>query len=135
MLSRLAIPPVEGDPAAAVLDRLSQKTMPPGALGRLAALAPTLARAQRTEHPAARPAEALVFAADHGLHAEGTSPWPQAVTALMVETLCAGGAAAAVLAREAGARLTVGDVCVATAYRAAPPELVEARVRAGTRNA
>ncbi|MEL6766993.1 MAG: nicotinate-nucleotide--dimethylbenzimidazole phosphoribosyltransferase [Pseudomonadota bacterium] len=115
--------------------RLSRKTMPPGALGKLGALAIALGVAQRREVPAGGPAEALVFAADHGLVAAGISAWPQDVTALMVERLVLGDAAAPVLARASDARVTVVDVGVAGAYRVPLPDLVDARQRAGTRNA
>ena len=54
-----------------------------------------------------------MFAADHGVLAEGVSPWPQEVTAQMVANFCAGGAAINVLARQAGARVLVVDVGVA----------------------
>ncbi|MEO1533756.1 MAG: nicotinate-nucleotide--dimethylbenzimidazole phosphoribosyltransferase, partial [Pseudomonadota bacterium] len=121
--------------AEALAARLSQKTMPPGALGQLGALAIALGVAQRREAPAGGPAEALLFAADHGLVAAGVSAWPQEVTALMVERLVLGDAAAPVLARAAGAAVTVVDVGVAGAYRVPLPELVDARQRAGTRNA
>ncbi|MEO1469609.1 MAG: nicotinate-nucleotide--dimethylbenzimidazole phosphoribosyltransferase [Pseudomonadota bacterium] len=135
MLAEVALPDRDPAIAAAVEARLAEKTMPPGALGRLQRLATALAVAQDSAHPVPGPAEAVVFAGDHGLVAEGVSAWPQAVTALMVETLCAGGAAAAVLARAEGARLEIVDVGVATPYRAPPPGLVEARIRPGTRNA
>jgi nicotinate-nucleotide--dimethylbenzimidazole phosphoribosyltransferase len=55
-----------------------------------------------------------VFAGDHGVLAQGVSPWPQEVTAQMVANFCAGGAAINVLARQAGATVTVVDVGVAT---------------------
>ncbi|MEL6196480.1 MAG: nicotinate-nucleotide--dimethylbenzimidazole phosphoribosyltransferase [Pseudomonadota bacterium] len=113
----------------------AQKTMPPGALGSLLDLAVALGRAQHSTAPAARPAEAILFAADHGILAEGVSAWPAAVTALMVETIAGGGAAASVLARAADARLTVVDMGVATPYRAPPPGLVDRAIRPGTRNA
>ncbi|MEM7499204.1 MAG: nicotinate-nucleotide--dimethylbenzimidazole phosphoribosyltransferase [Pseudomonadota bacterium] len=131
---RIIAPPPEGLEAQLSV-RLGEKTMPPGALGRVGALAIALGCAQHRERPVAAPAEALLFAADHGLVEEGVSAWPQAVTALMVETLAAGHAAAPVLARAVGARLTVIDVGVASPYRSPPPGLVGARIRSGSRNA
>jgi nicotinate-nucleotide--dimethylbenzimidazole phosphoribosyltransferase len=73
----------------------------------------------------------VVFAADHGVHAQGVSPWPQEVTAQMVANFLAGGAAINVLARRAGAQVRVVDVGVAGEV---PPAtgLVAAKVRAGT---
>ena len=55
-----------------------------------------------------------VFAGDHGVVAEGVTPWPQEVTAQMVANFLAGGAAVNVLAREVGAAVVVCDVGVAT---------------------
>ncbi|MEM8597445.1 MAG: nicotinate-nucleotide--dimethylbenzimidazole phosphoribosyltransferase, partial [Pseudomonadota bacterium] len=135
MLSRIAIPPPDTVAAAAAEAELAEKTMPPGALGRVGRLAVTMAAAQGRAVPSADPAEALVFAADHGIVAEGVSAWPQAVTALMVEVLAGGAAAAPVLAQSAGVAITVIDAGVASPYRTPPPGLSGAPVRAGTRNA
>jgi nicotinate-nucleotide--dimethylbenzimidazole phosphoribosyltransferase len=60
------------------------------------------------------PAAVAVFAADHGVVAEGVTPWPQEVTAQMVANFVSGGAAINVLARAVGASVTVVDVGVAT---------------------
>ena len=51
-----------------------------------------------------------MFAGDHGVHAQGVSPWPQEVTTQMVANFLAGGAAINVLARQAGAEVVVVDV-------------------------
>lgn len=55
-----------------------------------------------------------VFAGDHGVLAEGVTPWPREVTAQMVANFLAGGAAINVIAREVGAEVVVIDVGVAT---------------------
>jgi nicotinate-nucleotide--dimethylbenzimidazole phosphoribosyltransferase len=73
-----------------------------------------------------------VFAADHGVVARGVTPWPREVTAQMVLNLAAGGAAINVLARQAGASVTVVDVGVATPLPAdLPPTVLRRPVRAG----
>ena len=54
----------------------------------------------------------VVAAADHGVVEEGVSPYPQEVTGQMLANFVGGGAAVAVLAREAGARLVVVDAGV-----------------------
>jgi nicotinate-nucleotide--dimethylbenzimidazole phosphoribosyltransferase len=61
------------------------------------------------------------------------TPWPQEVTAQMVAAFCAGGAAINVLARHAGAEVTVVDVGVAADLDPAPG-LVLRKVRPGTAN-
>lgn len=121
------------DPALAdrVQRRIDGLTKPLGALGRLEALALQIARWQGTEHPALHAPQLVVFAADHGLAAQGVSAYPQAVTAQMVANMQAGGAAVSVLARQMGLALTVVDCGVATPLPP-HPRLAVARVRAGT---
>jgi nicotinate-nucleotide--dimethylbenzimidazole phosphoribosyltransferase len=122
--------PVTGD-GAAVQGHLDRLTKPPGSLGRLEALALRLALAQDTHKPRATPRAVIVFAADHGVAAEGVSAYPREVTAQMVLNFLAGGAAVNVLARQAEARLTVVDVGVDHDF-AGVPGLVDAKVRRGT---
>jgi nicotinate-nucleotide--dimethylbenzimidazole phosphoribosyltransferase len=138
----LTPPAVTAAAAQAVLDA---KTKPLGALGRLERLAVRLAVAQRTLAPRAERARVVVFAADHGVAAEGVSAYPSAVTGEMVRNFAAGGAAVCVLARAAGCALEVVDVGVDAAPGAfAGPSaggtpgggspVVDARVRRGSRN-
>jgi nicotinate-nucleotide--dimethylbenzimidazole phosphoribosyltransferase len=112
--------------------RQSQLTKPPGALGELEAVAIRLAGLQGRERPAIDTVHISVFAADHGVAAEGVSAFPQAVTAQMVENFLAGGAAISVLAQEIGATLEVVDVGVKTPL--ANPKLISQRVGDGTAN-
>ena len=120
-----------GADALALHDRL---TKPRGALGGLEALGVRLAAvAGACPPPVPEPATVAVFAGDHGVLAEGVSPWPQEVTAQMVVNLCAGGAAVNVLARHAGAAVTVVDVGVATPVEPAPG-LLDRKIRPGTAN-
>lgn len=119
------------DAARAHHDRL---TKPPGSLGRLEDAGIRLsAIARRCPPPVPEPATVAVFAADHGVLAEGISPWPQEVTAQMVANFGAGGAAVNVLARHVGAQVVVVDVGVA-ADLPDIPGLRRAKVRAGTDN-
>ncbi|TMM11439.1 MAG: nicotinate-nucleotide--dimethylbenzimidazole phosphoribosyltransferase [Actinobacteria bacterium] len=116
---------------AAHLDRL---TKPRGSLGRLEAVAVQLAGiAGESPPPVPEPGVVAVFAGDHGVLAEGVSPWPAEVTAQMVANFCAGGAAINVLARHAGAGVVVVDVGVASELDAADG-LVRAKARPGTAN-
>jgi nicotinate-nucleotide--dimethylbenzimidazole phosphoribosyltransferase len=78
---------------AAVRARDAQLTKPPGALGRLEKIVEWLAAWQGVPQPAvARPLVA-VYAANHGVVAQGVSAFPASVTAQMVENFTTGGAA------------------------------------------
>src|SRR3954468_19027997 len=117
--------------AMAHSDRL---TKPRGALGRLETAGAQLAAIAGTAlPPVPEPAVVAVFAGDHGVLAEGVSPWPAEVTAQMVANFSAGGAAINVLARHAGAEVVVVDAGVATPLEPAPG-LIRANVRRGTGN-
>ena len=106
------IRPPDRDVALRTARLLDAKTKPPGSLGRLEELAGRLA-AIRGEVPAgALPAAIVVAAADHGVAFEDVSPYPQEVTGQMLTNFATGGAAVAVLAREAGARLVIVDAGV-----------------------
>lgn len=87
--------------------RQSQLTKPPGALGRLEAIAVQLAALQGTGQPCVDRVHITIFAGDHGVAAEGVSAFPQAVTAEMVKNFARGGAAICVAARNLGATLEV----------------------------
>ncbi|MBK0397831.1 nicotinate-nucleotide--dimethylbenzimidazole phosphoribosyltransferase [Limibaculum sp. M0105] len=134
MLEALTIPPVPEGLAARIAARIDAKTKPPGSLGRIEDLAIALGLAQRRDDPEADPAELMIFAADHGIVAEGVSAWPAEVTAQMVLNFLGGGAAANVFARAAGVGVQVIDAGVASDLPVAPG-LVRAGIRRGTRNA
>jgi nicotinate-nucleotide--dimethylbenzimidazole phosphoribosyltransferase len=117
-------------------DRL---TKPPGSLGQLEALGVQLAAiAGAHPPPRPRPAAVAVFAGDHGVVAEGVTPWPQQVTAQMVANFVSGGAAINVLAAQHGASVTVVDVGVAgdlaDVVDPTSPNLRSCNVRRGTGN-
>lgn len=80
--------------------RQSQLTKPPGSLGQLELLAIQLAGLQATETPQIEYSHIHIFAADHGICAEGVSAFPQVVTAEMIKNFASGGAAISVLAKE-----------------------------------
>jgi nicotinate-nucleotide--dimethylbenzimidazole phosphoribosyltransferase len=91
----------------AALERQGQLTKPPGSLGKLEDLAVKLAAMQGTINPRVERTQISIFAADHGVAAEGVSAFPQAVTAEMVKNFARGGAAISVLARQINAALEV----------------------------
>lgn len=112
--------------------RQSSLTKPVGALGVLEDVSVQLAELSgRCPPPIPEPAVVAVFAADHGVHAQGVTPWPQVVTAQMVANFLAGGAAVNVLAAQVGAQVVVVDVGVATDLAPAAG-LLARRVRPGT---
>ena len=127
-----AVRPVSTDARAAARDRLDRMTKPRGALGRVEDLAVALAGiAGSCPPPLPDPAAVAVFAGDHGVHAQGVTPWPQEVTAQMVANFLAGGAVVNAFARQVGASVTVVDVGVRTPLDA-HPDLRRRRVAAGT---
>ena len=101
-----------GDPAA-VLAHLDALTKPPGSLGRLEALALQVGVVLGDPPPPLDRATVFIFAADHGVTAQGVSAYPADVTAQMCANLAGGGAAINVLARACGADVRVVDVGVA----------------------
>ncbi|MEU8245830.1 nicotinate-nucleotide--dimethylbenzimidazole phosphoribosyltransferase [Nonomuraea sp. NPDC048916] len=110
-------------------DRL---TKPKGSLGALEDVAVRLAGAAgAVPPPMPVPAALAIFAADHGVHARGVTPWPQEVTVQMVANFLAGGAVANAFAAQAGASVTVVDVGVAADLPDAPG-LVKRKIAYGT---
>lgn len=126
------IEPLDPRAMSEAVQRQAQLTKPAGSLGVLETASVTLAGIQRLCPPAAlsRPVVA-VFAGDHGVHAQGVSPWPQEVTASMVANFRAGGAAVNVLARQAGADVYVVDMGVAADLDPGD-DLLDHKVRKGT---
>jgi nicotinate-nucleotide--dimethylbenzimidazole phosphoribosyltransferase len=104
---------------------------PPGSLGRLEDLGARLAgMAGESPPPVPENPAVVICAGDHGVLTQGVSPWPQEVTAAMVENFCAGGAAVNALAKTVGARVSVLDVGVASELEH-HPLLRGAKVRPG----
>jgi nicotinate-nucleotide--dimethylbenzimidazole phosphoribosyltransferase len=116
--------------AQAHLDNL---TKPLGSLGRLEEIAARMVAIRQQEVLGQLNKAAYVFAADHGITAEGVSAYPSEVTHQMVLNFLSNGAAINVLARLHGAELIVVDVGVAADFRDVPG-MLHRKVRAGTRN-
>lgn len=108
-------------------------TKPPGSLGRLEEIANRCAAIRESFDLTAGRPRIVLFAADHGVCAEGVSAYPREVTAQMVLNFLRGGAAINALARSGGIELQVVDVGVATPVPHAS-ELIGRRVANGTRN-
>jgi nicotinate-nucleotide--dimethylbenzimidazole phosphoribosyltransferase len=103
----LDLPPGDDAAAATAAARNAVLTKPPGSLGRLEEIALWLARWQGSNPPRLHRIDVLVFAANHGVVAQGVSAFPADVTTQMVANFAAGGAAINQLAAVAGARLRV----------------------------
>jgi nicotinate-nucleotide--dimethylbenzimidazole phosphoribosyltransferase len=116
--------------------RLDQLIMPHWALGRLMDLAVDLAGIARSLHPPVARKTIITMAGDHGVAAEGVSKYPQEVTTQMVHGFAGGLAGISVLARLAGANVTVVDMGVAGDLRplVEAGKIVSKRVAAGTAN-
>ena len=99
----------EADPEAVRRTRQRERTLtkPEGALGRLEQLTQWLAGWQGRHPPRLQSVAARVFAANHGIVAQGVSAYPAAVTAQMVENFAAGGAAVNQLCEAFGVELRV----------------------------
>ena len=127
-----AIGPLDDAATATARDRQDALTKPNGSLGRLEDLSVQLAGiAAQCPPPLPVPAVVTVFAADHGVHAQGVSPWPQEVTSQMVANFLAGGAAINAIAAQAGVDLRVVDIGVA-ADLPVGVGLLSRKVRPGT---
>jgi len=127
-----AVGPLDAAAVAAARERQEALTKPSGSLGRLEDVSVQLAGiASQCPPPLPEPAVVAVFAADHGVHAQGVSPWPQEVTAQMVANFLASGAAVNAIATQAGAAVCVVDVGVAADLPTAQG-LLSRKVRPGT---
>jgi nicotinate-nucleotide--dimethylbenzimidazole phosphoribosyltransferase len=121
---------------------MDEKTKPIGALGHLESIAVRLAVLQGTLAPDVSRARVVVFAADHGVAADGVSAYPPRVTAEMMRNFARGGAAVCVLARANALEVEVVDVGVDADLAAevdalagaAGTRIVHAKVRRGSRN-
>ncbi|WP_141961917.1 nicotinate-nucleotide--dimethylbenzimidazole phosphoribosyltransferase [Actinoallomurus bryophytorum] len=108
-----AIRPLDEGAMNAAREHQDRLTKPRGALGVLEGLSVRLAGiAGVCPPPMPEPAAVAVFAADHGVHAQGVTPWPQEVTAQMVQNFLAGGAVVNAFARQTGAEVRVIDIGV-----------------------
>ena len=116
-----------------IAQRIDRKTKPPGSLGRLESLALQLGLIQGTVTPRVAAPHLLVFAADHGIVAEGVSAYPQDVTWQMVMNYLDGGAAINLFARGGGLALQVIDAGVNHSF-APHPDLIDSKIAHGTRN-
>ena len=112
---------------------INNKTKPLGSLGRLEQLAAQIGLIQQSSSPALAEPAIIVFAADHGVVAEGVSAFPPDVTWQMVENFLAEGAAINVFARQNGIALHIVDAGVNHDF-CQRENLLNMKIAPGTRN-
>ena len=127
------IRPLDRKAMAEAQARQNQLTKPQGSLGRLEELSIQLAGIQGKSIPQIRHKTIITMAGDHGVVVEGVGNWPQEVTAQMVYNFLSGGAGINVIARQAGARIVVVDMGVASELEP-NPQLLSRKVALGTQN-
>ncbi|MEU9342231.1 nicotinate-nucleotide--dimethylbenzimidazole phosphoribosyltransferase [Streptomyces sp. NPDC048278] len=127
-----SVRPLDAKALGEAWERQKRMTKPAGALGMLEIISAQLSGLSRQcPPPIPEPAAVAIFAGDHGVHAQGVTPWPQEVTAQMVANFLGGGAVCNAFASQVGAEVCVVDVGVA-AELPATPGLLPRKVRAGT---
>ncbi|MFM9733579.1 nicotinate-nucleotide--dimethylbenzimidazole phosphoribosyltransferase, partial [Streptomyces niveiscabiei] len=127
-----SIRPLDAKALGEAWERQKRMTKPAGALGMLEIISAQLSGLSRQcPPPIPEPAAVAIFAGDHGVHAQGVTPWPQEVTAQMVANFLGGGAVCNAFANQVGAEVCVIDVGVATDLPATPG-LLPRKIRAGT---
>ncbi|MFD0153086.1 nicotinate-nucleotide--dimethylbenzimidazole phosphoribosyltransferase [Streptomyces sp. NPDC055721] len=126
------IRPLDAKALGEAWERQKRMTKPAGALGMLEIISAQLSGLSRIcPPPIPEPAAVAIFAGDHGVHAQGVTPWPQEVTGQMVANFLGGGAVCNAFANQVGAEVCVIDVGVASELPATPG-LLPRKVRPGT---
>lgn len=130
-----SIIPVNTALAGAAQQHLDNLTKPVGSLGRLEELAARLYCIQQGSTPiAAYPARVYTMAADHGVVAEGVSPYPQEVTRQMMMNFLNNGAGINVLCETAGIEQYAVDVACLGPDFDEHPRLIRAKIAQGSNN-
>lgn len=126
----MSVQPIDMRRVEALEETLLAKAMPPGSLGELSRLAIRIALI--TPRPLTKLA-LLLFASDHGIHAEGITHSPQEITAQQCLNFAQGGGACGLFARCNGVDLTVIDMGVK--HRFSPSDGIEdCKLGFGTEN-
>ncbi|MFI8086942.1 nicotinate-nucleotide--dimethylbenzimidazole phosphoribosyltransferase, partial [Streptomyces sp. NPDC086080] len=126
------IRPLDAKALGEAWERQKRMTKPAGALGMLEIISAQLSGLSRQcPPPIPEPAALAIFAGDHGVHAQGVTPWPQEVTAQMVANFLGGGAVCNAFAAQVGAEICIVDVGVSSDLPATPG-LLPRKIRAGT---
>jgi nicotinate-nucleotide--dimethylbenzimidazole phosphoribosyltransferase len=132
------IRPLDAKALGEAWDRQKRMTKPAGSLGMLEIISAQLCGLSRQcPPPIPEPACVAVFAGDHGVYAQGVTPWPQEVTSQMVANILGGGAVVNAFAAQIGTEVCVVDVGVAAQLPAPLQDgrttgLLPRKVRPGT---
>ncbi|HEX2958044.1 MAG TPA: nicotinate-nucleotide--dimethylbenzimidazole phosphoribosyltransferase [Chitinispirillaceae bacterium] len=114
-----------------VQEALNNLTKPLGSLGVLEKIVMHYCCCNNDKSAVVTSPHMYVFAADHGITAEGVTPYPKEVTTQMVLNMLSGGAAINVLCKNAGIGCTVVDVGVDGDFND-HPSLIKRKVSRGT---
>jgi nicotinate-nucleotide--dimethylbenzimidazole phosphoribosyltransferase len=112
---------------------INEKTKPLGALGMLEDIALKICNIQNTAQPQLVSPTIIVFAADHGIAAQGVSAYPAEVTPQMVLNFLQGGAAINVFCNHNNIKLHIVDAGVNYQFDN-NTSLIDAKVDNGTAN-
>jgi nicotinate-nucleotide--dimethylbenzimidazole phosphoribosyltransferase len=111
--------------------RWDNLTKPPGSLGRLEEIVDQYEAIRGREADESPRKGMYIFCGDHGVTAEGVSPYPSEITGLMVRNFLRGGAAINVLCRQYGIETTIVDCGVNADVE---PGVVDRKIARGTCN-
>lgn len=117
-----------------IQSHLDSLAIPTGALGHWRRLAEHLCRIEQSIAPEVRPAELIVFAADHGFALESVPTAIRGMSTLMMEQMAIGGAVSAIVAESFGIERRVVDLGVARPARFQHPTLTSRSIKLGTDN-
>jgi nicotinate-nucleotide--dimethylbenzimidazole phosphoribosyltransferase len=106
---------------------------PVGSLGKLENMAAQIAGITHSHTPTIDPAAIALFGADHGIAVDNSvTPWPQAITAKMLEVMGDGQAAVSVLAKTADVYVEI--INVGAIVDSKSPNVRNERVASGTQD-
>jgi nicotinate-nucleotide--dimethylbenzimidazole phosphoribosyltransferase len=118
---------------SAVLKEFDGLAKPIGSLGKLEHLAAQIAGITHSHTPTIDPAAIALFGADHGIAVDDSvTPWPQAITAQMLEVMGDGKAAVSVLAKTADVYVEI--INVGAIVDSKSPNVRNERVASGTQD-
>jgi nicotinate-nucleotide--dimethylbenzimidazole phosphoribosyltransferase len=114
-------------------DKINDLSKPKGSLGRLESLAKQIGWIQQTLTPSLKHPQNIIFAADHGIVAEGVSQSPQEVTRQVINNFLNGGQGINFLAKQHGFEIKIVDAGIN--YDLPPLEgVISRKIRKSTRN-